>query len=83
MSTMTWDYVAEAEYLIARCDLDLGHPVDPDDDLGRDHHDCPVWGLYAVVTGADGDWWPETVADGMRLPEAQNLAEELGCSLLS
>ena len=71
------------EHLIARCDIDLGYPIYPDDELGRDHHGCPVWGLFAVVSEADGDWWPElVVGGGMTLAEARMLAEEMGVTLL-
>jgi hypothetical protein len=70
------------ECVIARSDVDYGTAIYPAHELGREHHGCKVWGLFAVVSEADGDWWPELVAGGMTLDQARNLAEDKDVSRL-
>jgi hypothetical protein len=64
------------EHLIAMVGTDLGYPVYPDDELGRPHHGCKVWALFAVCSDSDGEWWPELVPGtaGLTLAEVQELA---------
>jgi hypothetical protein len=71
------------ELLIARSDLDLGYPVYPEDELGREHHGCPVWGVGRVVAEESGEWSPQWTITGLTLAEAREVGDRLPSRILS